>query len=280
MYMNKTIILGRDSYLSKHLKVSISNSKTYSLGYKNFSKFDFTNANIIVNSFYSSKKLNNINSYEDYIKRSLYELSIFLDKIKNKKIRKIIYTSSSAIYSLNDDYPNNDARNRKFYAATKLNAEYLIKNFCLKHKINFCIVRVFNFFGDNENFSVISKIIDAYKNKDKILQLINNGNSIRDFIHIDDIIKIYKKIIKRNNIQFIDACSGCGIKIKDIINFLQKKNFNLKSINLDETRVSIGSNSTLIKLKKNTLESFIKKKLRLKKTPKFKRFKKQKVLNN
>lgn len=39
--MNKTIILGRDSYLSKYLKVSIVNSKTYSLSYKNLSKIDF-----------------------------------------------------------------------------------------------------------------------------------------------------------------------------------------------------------------------------------------------
>ena len=83
--MNNTIILGRESYL-KHIKASIVNSKTYSLSYKNFSKIDFTNANIMINSFYSSKKLNEINIYQDYTKRSLYELSIFLDKLKNKKI--------------------------------------------------------------------------------------------------------------------------------------------------------------------------------------------------
>lgn len=45
-------------------------------------------------------------------------------------------------------------------------------------------------YGGNDNFSIISKIIKAYKNNEEL----NNGNAIRDFIHIEDVVDIYSKI--------------------------------------------------------------------------------------
>ena len=118
----KTIILGKNSYLSNNLKKSITNSYVYSITDKKLSDLNFTNCNIIINSFYSSLKLEKIDSYEDFLKRSLYDLSIFLDKIKGVKIRKIIYSSSSSIYNSINDYDFKDERNRKMYSSTKYNA--------------------------------------------------------------------------------------------------------------------------------------------------------------
>ena len=273
----KTIILGKNSYLSTNLKKSIINSEIYSLGDDNIKKVNFYNCNIVINSFYSSLKLEKIDSYQDFIKRSLYDLSIFLDQIKGKKIRKIIYSSSSATYNLIDDnrlsIKNfNDERNRNIYSSTKLSAENLIKNFCTKNKIKFCIVRMFNIFGEGEKFSIISKITEAYKNKKKTLNLINNGNSIRDFIHINEVVNIYKRIIQKKNNSIVDVASGYGTKIGDIINFLGKKNFNIKNIKNKELQTSIGYNSIIKRNKKFSLENYIKLRLDLKKQPKFKRF--------
>ena len=53
------------------------------------------------------------------------------------------------------------------------------------------IIRLFNTYGnDKDNFSFIEKIIRAKKNKTQI-KLINEGISFRDFIHVDDVSKIY-----------------------------------------------------------------------------------------
>ena len=273
----KTIILGKNSYLSNNLKELIVNSKVYSLGDDSMNNVNLSNCNIVINSFYSSLKLETIDSYQDFIKRSLYDLSIFLDQIKGKKIRKIIYTSSSSTYNLiNDNDLNNenfnDERNRKIYSSTKLNAENLIKNFCTKNKIRFCIVRIFNIFGEEEKFSIISKIIDTYKNKKNILKLINSGNSIRDFIHIKEVVNIYKNILKKKKNCIVDVGSGYGTKIKDIIKFLGNKNFNIKNIKKNELQSSIGFNSIIKRNENYSLENFIKLRIGLKKQPKFKRF--------
>lgn len=273
----RTVILGKRSYLSDNLKKSIINSEVYSLNEIILKKIDLSNCNIIINSFFSALKLDEIDSYQDFIKRSLYDLSIFLDQIKEKKIRKIIYTSSSSTYNLINFYDFKkenfkDERNRNIYSSTKLNAENLIKNFCTKNKIKFSIVRVFNIFGDGEKFSIISKITEAYKNKKKTLNLINNGNSIRDFIHINEVVNIYKRIIKKKNSSIADVASGYGTKIGDVIKFLGKKNFKIKNKKNKELQTSIGYNSIIKRNEKFSLENFIKLKLVLNKQPKFKRY--------
>ena len=81
----KTLIFGKKSYLSNYLNKSIINSKVYSLSEKNLNLSEFQNSNIIINSFYSSLKLEKIDDYELFIKKSIFELSKLLNKIKKKK---------------------------------------------------------------------------------------------------------------------------------------------------------------------------------------------------
>lgn len=261
----KNIILGERSYLSNELNKQIKNSSVFSLTNFPYDKIKNENFNIIINSFYSSLKLKKINSYEDFFNKSILELSKFFDRFPKHKIKKIIYTSSSAIYNSINDLDFKDKRNRKIYSSTKLVVENLIKNFCSKNNIKFCIVRVFNIFGNNEKFSVISRILKCYKNKKVKLHLINNGNSVRDFIHINAVVECYKDIIKNNRNEVVDVGSGYGTKIKDIIEVLGYKNFNLKKIKEDENSISIAVNSKKNFDIKNSLENFLKKKLKLKK---------------
>ena len=64
-------------------------------------------------------------------------------------------------------------------------------------KKNYYILRLFNVYGDpRDKFSFIEKVIRLKKTNKKI-NLINNGNSIRDFIHVKDIAQIYKLLIEK-----------------------------------------------------------------------------------
>ena len=62
----KTFILGKNSYLSTKLKKKINNSFVFSLSDKKLNTINFDNSKIIINSFYSSLKLNNIENYETF----------------------------------------------------------------------------------------------------------------------------------------------------------------------------------------------------------------------
>ena len=128
----QTIILGRRSYISKNLLESIKNSKIYSLEefiglYKKY--YYKRNISLVINSFYPSSKLNIINNYENFSKNSILNISKLLDILNKKKINKIIYTSSSAVYGIDiEEKEKIESYSRSVYGSFKLSAEELIKN--------------------------------------------------------------------------------------------------------------------------------------------------------
>ncbi len=267
----KTLILGKRSFLSERLKNKINSSKVVNfVEFEKYISFNKKKFNLIINSFYPSSKLNNIYSYGDFYNRSIGKLTNVLDNIKSKNINKIIYTSSASIYGSINEAKFKDDNNRYLYSSTKLLSEVLMKNFCQKKKIQLVIARVFNMYGANDNFSIINKLIEAKINKKKII-INNEGNTIRDFIHVDDVCEIYSKILNSKDSFTLDVGSGFGIKIKDIIDFVKipKNKIIFKKSFIDEINYSIANvNEINQKLKKNKfyrLENFLSKKIKLKK---------------
>ena len=125
--MIKTYIIGTGNF-SFNLSKKIKFSQIYST--KNFLKEisvineNKSKINIIINSFFSSKKIHEINKYNDFVIRTVFNISKILDSLKPKIINKIIYTSSSSVYgSINSQFLNVEDNNREVYAAFKISAE-------------------------------------------------------------------------------------------------------------------------------------------------------------
>ena len=159
-----------------------------------------------------------------------------MDKINPKNIKKILYTSSSSVYgSINNKIKILDQNNRYIYSSTKLSCEMLLKNFSNKSKIDLDICRVFNLYGQDDNFSVISKIKSiVLKNKNEKITIYNNGQSVRDFIHVKDVSKFIKTPFKKGS-DTIDIGSGKGLRIIDLIyslNISKIKLFSKKSLQM------------------------------------------------
>ena len=130
--------------------------------------------------------------------------------------------------------------------------------------IPFYICRVFNIYGNKNEFSIIEKLINSKKNNDKI-QIYNNGSSVRDFIHVDDVVKIYIKILKRKlNPGVYDIGTGKGLSIIELVKKLkfQKKNLIFKEKTINEVDFSIANTKTLLKeninLKFKKVENYLK----------------------
>ena len=277
--MTINIIIGKKSFVTKAILNSIKKAEVFSAN-------DFNNVtikkikskkriNLIFNNFFPSKLLNDL-SYKDYQKfekLSLETITCLLGKLSPKKINKIIYTSSSAVYRLPENMYNQkkDEINRELYSSFKLTAEKIILNYCTKNNLNYHIFRLFNSFGNPEDpFSFIEKIIKCKKNNKKI-KLINNGNSIRDFIHVNDIGKIYSIFLnKKIKNGIFDLGTGNGYLIKDIINYLNFSNSKIiKKNNINEIYNSIADNKNLIEVIKKykfiNLQTYLKKRLNIKK---------------
>ncbi len=276
--MITNIIIGKKSFVTKALLRYINKAEVISANNLDDLALNKISSkkkiNLIFNNFYPSKLLNSL-SYKDYRKfekLSLNNLTFILSKIPSKKVNKIIYTSSASVYRLVENINNQtkDQFNRTLYSSFKLASEKVILNYCTKNNVNYNIFRLFNSFGDpNDEFSFIEKIIKSKINKKKIL-LINDGSSIRDFIHADDIGNIFNIFLKKNVENGIyDIGTGKGFLIKDIVNLANFQNkFIMKKNNIEEIHNSIANVENLKKVignyKFKDLGSYIKSKLRIK----------------
>ena len=275
--MNKVFIIGKGSNLSSFLSKKIINSKLISsreiltnIEELNVLK-DNLPINIIFNNFQPATKLNEFFNLENYVVNSILTTSKVLDFIKNNQIvvNKIIYTSSSSVYGNNILCNENDElKPMNLHASLKVANEKLVEKFCIENSIDYTIARIFNMYGGNDNFSIISKIIKAYKNNEE-LNIVNNGNAIRDFIHIEDVVDIYSKILDKKDIKILNIGSGNGSSIKNILDFLNNHNIKIKTKNIqrEELKISTADISKLKELlKKDTffeVEDYLKKELNI-----------------
>lgn len=255
-----TLIIGKRSNLSKKLFDKLDNSILVSShdienNMNNIFK-DYKNnvINIIFNNFQSSILLNDNSDFNDYITKSILNTSKILTFLiaNNIKINKVIYTSSSSVYGNNKFCSESDqVKPVNLQGALKIANEELIKRFCVNHNISYTITRIFNMYGGNDNFSIISKIKNAYLNNEE-LNIINDGMGIRDYIHIDDVVEVYKILLENTNKipQTLNIASGNGKKLFDILNILNKNKIyiNTNNIQREEINVSIANIELLSKI--------------------------------
>ncbi|WP_323668689.1 NAD-dependent epimerase/dehydratase family protein [Aliarcobacter butzleri] len=275
--MRKVIIIGRKSNLtnqlsSKFLDCNILSSREILSSSKILNELkEQLDINIIFNNFQAAINLNKFDNLESYISNSIVVTSRILDFIKNNRIKvnKIIYTSSSSVYGNNILCKENDElKPMNLHASLKVSNEKLVEKFCIENNIDYTITRIFNMYGGDDNFSIISKIIKAYKNNEE-LNIVNNGNAIRDFIHIEDVVDIYSKILDKKDIKILNIGSGNGSSIKNILDFLYNHNIKIKTKNIqrEELKISTADLSKLKKLfKKDTffeVEDYLKKELNI-----------------
>ena len=135
--------------------------------------------------------------------------------------------------------------------------------FARDKKINLTIARIFNIYGGNDKFSIINKIINSYLNK-KTLFLNNNGESTRDFIHVDDVCDAIKVVIQKPIKGVIDIGTGKSHKLLDIMDRFNINGFE-KKIGADTERLDNKADISVLQQfewsPKIELEGYLMKKL-------------------
>ena len=268
------IIIGKNSNLSNKLSEKLNDFVLISareILYDKtiLKKYMQDEINLIFNNFQSSNLLNDVLSTNEYISNTILATSIVLDYFKNTKINKIIYTSSSSVYGNNILCNEKDElKPMNLHSSLKISNEKMIEKYCMQKNIDYTIARIFNMYGGNDKFSIISKIIKGYKDK-KNITIINNGNAIRDFIHIDDVVEVYIKLLELKNIKILNVGTGEGNSIQGILKFLSNNKIKINTTNVfqNELKISTADNQLLIaninKSKFIKVENYLKQELSL-----------------
>lgn len=250
-----TLIIGQNSNLSQALLAALPDS--YALSSRQLveniellAPYKDQQIYLIFNNFQTAVSLNDISHLAQYIDNSIHITAKILDYFQDTPIRKIIYTSSSSVYGNNVLCNERDElKPLNLHAALKVSNEKLIEKYATEHSIDYTIARIFNMFGGNDTFSILSKIISCYTDN-KILTIINNGNAIRDFIHINTVIEVYRRLLSVSDIPIINIGSAEGTSIRNVLDFLKNHGFDLQTQNVsrDELKISTADNTLMMGL--------------------------------
>lgn len=116
-------------------------------------------------------------------------------------------------------------------------------------KINFKIIRVSNIYGYSPKSPLVFPMfVKNAINKKKIFISINK-NSSKDFIHIDDVVKMIIKIITKSKSNIYNLASGKNIKLITLAKAIQKK-IGSKIILKNQSKKIIEPKININKIKK------------------------------
>ena len=142
------------------------------------------------------------------------------------EVKKIIYSSSSAVYKncksdqcREDD--NLDLVNA--YAVVKRLNELYLNSLTLENGISTNSVRFFNIYGDRQDNRMVVPRFFEQALQNKPIEVFGNGQQTRDFTHIDDVIKAILNLMDRPTVNGIFNISrGIETTIVDLAKMIKK----------------------------------------------------------
>lgn len=165
-----------------------------------------------------------------YIDSNISGFINILECCRHHGVKHLVYASSSSVYGLNEKIPFSTADNVdhpvSLYAATKKSNELMAHAYSHLYQIPVTGLRFFTVYGpwgrpDMAYFSFTKSISEG-----KPISIFNNGDMMRDFTYIDDIVEGVTRVIEKtpagnsswSGLNPDPSCSKAPYKIYNIGN--------------------------------------------------------------
>ncbi|HHO54466.1 MAG TPA: NAD(P)-dependent oxidoreductase [Deltaproteobacteria bacterium] len=206
---------------------------------------------MVINSFQPATALGDVSDPVQLVQLSIGATAALLDHLQHHTISRLLYTSSAAVYGDSVECRETDRpRAAGLHAGLKVANEDLVARIGRHRGFPVTLVRLFNMYGGDDRFSIISKIVDAARHGHS-LTLINEGNAIRDFVHIDDVVRAYTALMDTEaSLDVVNVASGVGVSVKGLLDALAVRGrlVETHSLTRDEIRVSTANVERLSRL--------------------------------
>ena len=167
--------------------------------------FSKTNPKIVVNLAAQAGVRYSLTNPDAYIKSNLVGFGIILECCRNHKVEHLVYASSSSVYGGNTQMPFSEKHNVdhpvSLYAATKKSNELMAHCYSHLYGIPTTGLRFFTVYGPWGRPDMALFIFTKLIIENKPIQIFNNGEMMRDFTFIDDIVESVYRIIKKPPIE-------------------------------------------------------------------------------
>ncbi|MDI6708390.1 MAG: NAD-dependent epimerase/dehydratase family protein [Candidatus Thermoplasmatota archaeon] len=157
-----------------------------------------------------------------------------LEGMRLANVKKIIFSSSSAVYGEPEIYPTCEDYPlipTSLYGASKIACEALISAYCASFNLQAWIFRLVGVIGARHSHGVIFDFVNKLKMNPKELEIIGNGEQVKSFLALEDCIDgimfAYEKANKKINIYNLGTDED--IKIKKLADIVVEE-LNLKNV--------------------------------------------------
>ena len=157
--------------------------------------------NIVINLAAQAGVRYSLENPTSYIESNIVGFLNILEGCRNYKVEHLIYASSSSVYGGNKITPFNESHSVdhpvSLYAATKKSNEMLAHSYSHLFQIPMTGLRFFTVYGPMGRPDMAPMIFADAMLRGQAINVFNNGNMLRDFTYIDDVIDaIYKCCLK------------------------------------------------------------------------------------
>lgn len=180
------------------------------------------------------------------IQKNLQTFVNFLEIITTKtNVKKVILASSAGtIYGNSFEKLDEESSKNPIspHGIIKLTIEYYLKYYASKSTIDYTILRISNVFGPGQNTKKGLGVINTFLEniiQNKSINVYGKGETIRNYIYINDLIKVFEYFIFKKSIdkQVYNIASDDHFSIQEIIKIIQNLNINF-TVNFLEERKS------------------------------------------
>ena len=165
------------------------------------------------------------NPIEDASTNILGTLNI-LDACVKTKVKKIIFSSSAAVYgrpeylAIDEKHPTKPIA---FYGTSKLACEYYIKSYAALYDIDYTILRYANVYGLKNNKTIRGGVISNFISRMTMNQqpiIYGDGTQIRDYIYVMDIVNANINAMSRGGEEIINVGTGQRVSLNKLYSYL------------------------------------------------------------
>ena len=148
--------------------------------------------------------------------------------VKND-VKKIVFSSSSAVYGENRNMPLKETEPpmpTSPYAASKASCELYLKTFYESYGLNYTALRYFNVFGPKQDknsqyAAVIPNFISAILEENQP-EIYGDGEQTRDFVYVKDIVKANVAACKSDYNGIVNIASGEKLTINRLYEIIKE----------------------------------------------------------
>lgn len=215
--------------LLRFIRISIDDKATLD-GLFDREKFD-----IVVNLAAQAGVRYSITNPYSYMQSNMVGFLNILEACRYYDVRKLVFASSSSVYGMNEKVPYNENDQVdtpiSLYAASKKSNELMAYCYAKLYNIQCIGLRFFTVYGPWGRPDMSPMLFADAMRENHPIKVFNNGDMIRDFTYIDDIVEGTIHTINKDipsdkceyNVPYRVYNIGCSqpVKLKDFINEME-----------------------------------------------------------